>query len=178
MNLIDRGRSCLCVGLFGRTRDCCHGQLGDDVVLLQDESERPEVDDLQHHVALPASMNRWRSQVHEDACPGPRTFAINKTNILGIMFWSSIAQWRSRSDRYIGRLFGLADERDSTNRNGNDLSVRQRDFCLTAAVLKHTTFNKTVDSLPLNRFVRTDGGLILPTAVIDWRNADVLGVVG
>jgi hypothetical protein len=46
MHLIDRGRSRLRVRLFGRTRDCCNSELRNDVVLLKDESERPEVDDL------------------------------------------------------------------------------------------------------------------------------------
>jgi hypothetical protein len=86
MNLIDRGRSRFGVRLLGRTRDCCHGQLRNDVILLQDESERPEVYDLQHYVALPPSMDRWGSQVHENACSGPRALAVNKADILRIMF--------------------------------------------------------------------------------------------
>ena len=90
----------------------------------------------------------------------------------------SMAQWRSRSNRYIGCLCGLADERNSIKGNRNDLSVGQCDFRLTTAVFKHMTFDKTVDPLSFSRFVRPNGGLIVPTAVIDRRDADVLGVVG
>ena len=90
----------------------------------------------------------------------------------------SMAQWRSRSDRYIGCLCGLAYELNSVKRNRNDLSVRQRDFRFIATVFKYTTFDKTVNSLSLRRFARADGRLIVPTAVIDRSDADVLCVVG
>ncbi|MGC8643031.1 MAG: DUF4058 family protein [Isosphaeraceae bacterium] len=49
---------------------------------------------------------------------------------------------------------------------------------LAAAVCNDATLDIATDPLPLGGFIGTDRGLVLPTAVIDRRNAHILFLVG